>query len=234
MKAISMALKHRIFFLPEDAERVSDHPAVTRHDGQLTFVDASGPSFTCREDDEGGLRFTAAMLSEPDLGLATPTQVARVLGRHRSRVARAERLLDEGQSNRPVAGLAGVSEGTIRKAIREGRLFRAKREPETSAPAPEELTASTPRQRSDEDASSAGGVATKRPEERALAATWLLVEGSARLVPAQSVAEAGCWWPCRLCWARRDHRRRMRRRLPFSRCDARLDVSRFDQRDWCR
>ncbi len=139
---------------------VSVHLAVTRHDEHLTFLNASGPIFTCREDDEGARRFAAVMLTEPSLGLATPTEVAKVLGRHRSRVheyrkryreggaevlevkrrgprgasklkgaqmARAQQYLDEGQSNRKVAQSVGVSEGTIRKAIKEDRLSRAKR-----------------------------------------------------------------------------------------------------------
>src|SRR5262245_11117631 len=152
-----MGLQHRIPLLPRDAELVSLHLAVARDDGQLTFLNASGPIFTCREDDEGAMRFAAVMLSDPSLGLATPSQVARVVGRHRSRVheyrqryqqggteelevkqrgprgasklkgallARAQKGLDAGQSNRQVAGSIGVSEGTIRKGIRQGELMR--------------------------------------------------------------------------------------------------------------
>lgn len=218
-----MGLQHRISFLPSEAERVSVHLAVTRHDGRLTFLDASGPIFTCREDDEGSLRFVAAMLTDPSLGLATPTEMAQVLGRHRSRVheyrkryheggaqvlevrrrgprgaskfkgsrvARAQKLLDEGQSNRQVAGSVGVSEGTIRKAIREGRLSRPEGIGETPVSA-SPVVPSTPRQRSDDDASCEGGVATKRAQERALAATGLLVEAPPRLEAAESVARAG-------------------------------------------
>jgi transposase/uncharacterized small protein (DUF1192 family) len=219
-----MELQHRIALLPTEAERVSVHLAVTRHDGHLTFLNASGPIFTCREDDEGARRFAAVMLTEPSLGLATPTQVAKVLGRHRSRVheyrkryreggaevlevkrrgprgasklkggqvARAQQRLDEGQSNRKVAQSVGVSEGTIRKAIKEGRLSRAKRIEEGSARPLPERTPSTPRERSDADASCAGGVATKREEERALAPTGLLLEAPPQFEAAQSVAKAG-------------------------------------------
>ena len=219
-----MELQHRIALLPTEAQMVSVHLAVTRHDEHLTFLNASGPIFTCREDDEGARRFAAVMLTEPSLGLATPIQVARVLGRHRSRVheyrkryreggaemlevkrrgprgasklkgsqvVRAQQRLDEGQSNRKVAQLVGVSEGTIRKAIKEGRLSRAKRIVEVSAPASLEPTPSTPRERSDEDACCAGGVATKREEERALAPTGLLLEAPPQFEAAQSVAKAG-------------------------------------------
>ena len=219
-----MELQHRIALLPTEAQMVSVHLAVTRHDEHLTFLNASGPIFTCREDDEGARRFAAVMLTEPSLGLATPIQVAKVLGRHRSRVheyrkryreggaemlevkrrgprgasklkgsqeVRAQQRLDEGQSNRKVAQLVGVSEGTIRKAIKEGRLSRAKRIAEVSVPASLEPTPSTPRERSDEDACCAGGVATKREEERALAPTGLLLEAPPQFEAAQSVAKAG-------------------------------------------
>jgi transposase len=219
-----MELQHRIPLLPTEAQMVSAHLAVTRHDEHLTFLNASGPIFTCREDDEGARRFAAVMLTEPSLGLATPTQVAKVLGCHRSRVheyrkryreggvevlevkrrgprgasklkgnqiAHAQQRLDEGRSNRKVAQSVGVSEGTIRKAIKEGRLSRANRIEEVSVSTSPERIPSTPRERSDEDASCAGGVATKREEERALAPTGLLPEAPAQFEAAQSVAKAG-------------------------------------------
>lgn len=204
---------------------VGVHLAVTRHDGHLTFLNASGPIFTCREDDEGARRFAGAMLSNPSLGLATPSEIAKVLGCHRSRIheyrqryraggaeglevkrrgprgasklkgdclARAQKRLDEGQSNRQVAESVGVSEGTVRKAIKEGRLVRPERRRAVPASAsPERRPASTPRQRSDEDASCAGGVATKREAERVLAATGLLLEAPPQFQAAESVAKAG-------------------------------------------
>ena len=76
-----MALQHRLLFLPPGTERISEHLAAAHHDGRLTFFDASGPIFSCREEDEGALRFAAAMLTEPGLGLAGPSQVGqRVYG----------------------------------------------------------------------------------------------------------------------------------------------------------
>lgn len=219
-----MDLQHRIPLLPEEAETISVHLAVSRDHGQLTFLNASGPIFTCREEDEGALRFAAVMLSDPSLGLATPIQVAKVFGRHRSRVheyrqryqaggveglevkrrgprgasklkgtllARAQKGLDASQSNRKVAESLGVSEGTIRKAIREGRLSRRQGLEDVAAPVSSEASASTPRQRSDDDASCAGGVATKREAERALAPTGLLVAAPVQFEAAESVAKAG-------------------------------------------
>jgi len=216
-------LQHRLPLLPDGAETISPHLALARDAQQLIFLNASGPIFTCRDDDEQALRFAAVMLSEPSLGLATPSEVAKALGRHRSRVhayrqryrhggaeelevqrrgprgasklkgeclVRAQRLLDEGGSNREVARAVGLSEGSIRNAIREGRLRRpAQRSP--APPATPASAASTPRARSDTDAACAGGVATKRELERALAPTGRLEAAPVQFEPAQSVARAG-------------------------------------------
>ena len=77
-----MGLQHRLPLLPEDVEMVSPHLAAGHHDGVLTFFNASGPIFTCREADASAVRFAAAVLTSPELGLATPSEIARVLGRH--------------------------------------------------------------------------------------------------------------------------------------------------------
>ena len=218
-----MALQYRMPFLPNHADMVSEHLAVARQDGPVTFFDASGPIFICDAHDEGSLRFAAVMLTNPVLGLATPSQMATVLGRHRSRVheyrkryqdggakaldvrrrgprgptkfkgsvlTRAQTCLNVGTSYRKVAKLVGVNEKTIRNAVTEGRLLRTKQAADdphrVSGEAP-----STPRERSDEDALCAGGVATTREAERALAPTGLLVEATPQFEPAESVAKAG-------------------------------------------
>lgn len=49
-----MGLQHRMSLLPGDAEVVSEHLAVARQDGRITFFDASGPIFVCQRNDEGG------------------------------------------------------------------------------------------------------------------------------------------------------------------------------------
>ena len=217
-----MELQHRIPLLPNDTNFVSEHLAFARRDGQITFFNASGPIFTCREDAEGSLRFAAVVLTEPSLRLATPIQLARVLGRHRSRVheyrkqyreggtealevkrrgprgpsklkgirlARAQKFLNEGKSNCKVAELVGVSEQTIRKALKEHRLVRPDRCSDSTQAV--EAEPSTPRTRSDVDAACAGGVAVKRDDDRALAQVGKLVEAMPLFEPAESVAKAG-------------------------------------------
>jgi len=211
-----------MLFLPQDAELVSEHLAVARQDGHITFFNASGPFYCCDDGDEGALRVAAAVFTGPEVGLATPSEMAKVLDRHRSRVheyrkqfreggtealavkkrgpkgafklkgdllARAQDLLNEGMSNRKVAKLIGVDEGSIRNALKEQKLVRPMRG--EGASDNQSATPSTPRQRSDEDASCAGGVATKREAERALAPLGLLDEAKPQFVPAESVAKAG-------------------------------------------
>lgn len=79
-------LQHRMLFLPSEAEMISDQLAVARGDGNITFFNASGPIFTLREGDEASLRLAAAMLSDPSLGIASPSQIGMALGRHRGSV----------------------------------------------------------------------------------------------------------------------------------------------------
>jgi hypothetical protein len=214
-----MGPQHRIPLLPADAEIVSQHLAVGRADGRVTFFNASGPILSYREGDEEALRVSAAMLSERRLDLATPSQIAQVIGRNRSRVhkyrrlyqeggasalivkrtgprgpsklkgarlARAQKYLDEGKSNRKIAELIGVSDPTIGRAIEDGRLAKpAAPEPAT------EITASSPRERTDQDAACAGGVAVKRNMDRAMACIGKLAEAAPEFVRAESVAKAG-------------------------------------------
>ena len=81
-------------------------------------------------------------------------------------------------------------EKTIRNAVTEGRLLRTKQAADDPHRVSDEAP-STPRERSDEDALCAGGVATTREAERALAPTGLLVEATPQFEPAESVAKAG-------------------------------------------
>ena len=218
-----MVLQLSVPLLPADAEIVSEHLAVALDADRITCFNASGPIFTCTLSDERALRFAAVVLTDPTLGLATPSQMAKVIGRHRSRVhdyskkyrdggtealepkrrgprgasklkgtvlARAQKALNQGKSNCAVARLVQVSEQTIRKGVREGRLVRP-RPVADDANQGADTAASTPRERSDQDASCAGGVATTREEERALAPTGLLVAATPQFEPAESVAKAG-------------------------------------------
>jgi hypothetical protein len=106
-------------------------------------------------------------------------------------LSRAQEALDQGQSNCAVARIVDVSEQTIRKGLKDGLLVRPEPPAAAVAKGDPASAASTPRERSDEDAACLGGVAVKREEERVLAAVGLLGEAAPRFTPAESVAKAG-------------------------------------------
>jgi hypothetical protein len=100
--------------------------------------------------------------------------------------ARAQRLLNEGLSKRDVAKKVGVSEGTIRYAVRQGRLVVPA---ERATRAPQNLT--PPSRRSETDLGRSGGVAVKRDAERALARAGMLQEAAPQFAASEAVPKAG-------------------------------------------
>ena len=96
---------------------------------------------------------------------------------------RVELLLHEGLSIRQAAARVGVSEGTIRHAVRRGELRRA------AAVAARPLLG--PQARSMRDAQAAGGVAVQRHTERALARLGHLTEAAPAFVAAEAVRYGG-------------------------------------------
>jgi len=96
---------------------------------------------------------------------------------------RAALLLGEGQSIRQAAEQVGVTEGTIRHALRRGELFAAEARPSGAL--------SGPGTRSERDARAPGGVAIKRHAERALARVGQLAEAAPQFVAAEAVRYGG-------------------------------------------
>jgi transposase len=106
-------------------------------------------------------------------------------GPHRFTAEKRQRvtaLLAAGRSIRHAAQQVGVTEGTIRHALRRGELRR------TSTPT---ASAVGPRTRSEQAASAAGGVAVQRHTERALARLGLLTEAAPRFAAAEAVRAGG-------------------------------------------
>jgi hypothetical protein len=101
---------------------------------------------------------------------------------------RVEHLLGEGTSIRQAAHDIGVSEGTIRHALRRGDVQR--RPDAKPAPAPDAAGVG-PRARSERAAHAAGGVAVQRQTERALARMGLLVEAAPQFAAAEAVRYGG-------------------------------------------
>src|SRR5437867_6288212 len=95
---------------------------------------------------------------------------------------RAGHLLAEGLSIRQVAERVGVTEGTIRHAVRRGELSRE------AAPGAPPVG---PRVRSEQAAQAAGGIAVQRHTERGLARLGLLTGAAARWVAAGAGRDGG-------------------------------------------
>jgi len=104
-------------------------------------------------------------------------------------LARAQRHLERGLSQAAVARRAGVTEGAIRRALRQGLLRR--RGPAAPGGTAAAVALSGPGERNERDRNSAGGVAVKRIEERVLACTGALAEAVPVFEAAGSVAKGG-------------------------------------------
>jgi transposase-like protein len=96
---------------------------------------------------------------------------------------RVARLLTEGKSIRQAAHSVGVSEGTIRHAIRRGEVPGGATRPAD--------TLEGPHARSERAARAPGGVAIQRHTERALARVGHLTEAAPRFVAAEAVRYGG-------------------------------------------
>jgi transposase len=95
---------------------------------------------------------------------------------------RVAKLLAAGHSIRHAAAQVGVTEGTIRHALRRGELQPA---------SPGVARALGPPVRSEQAVSAAGGVAVQRHTERALARLGQLTEAAPRFVAAEAVRYGG-------------------------------------------
>lgn len=96
---------------------------------------------------------------------------------------RVAQLLGAGVSIRHAAQQVGVSEGTIRHALRRGELRAAEARPAHPLRGP--------RERSERDARAPGGVAVQRHVERALARLGQLTEAAPQFVAAEAVRYGG-------------------------------------------
>jgi len=109
---------------------------------------------------------------------------------------KAQKYIDQGFSNRNTAAQIGVSEGTIRAALNDGRL-QAKEDAASAGELGDAVEAgqpkqpSQPRERSEADETCAGGVAVKRVGDRVHASMGLVKEAGPTFKTAEAVAKAG-------------------------------------------
>ena len=212
-----MALQMQLSIFPPGVQAISPQLAVARENGCVLLCNGGGPIFSFREDDAEARRLAVAVVSHPSVKLASPMALAEALGIDRSMVfayrrryemkgaaalrtrktgpkgphklhgaklKKAQAQLDQGASNRAAARAVEVSEGAIRQALKQGRLKREERLQRAGC-------LKGPRERSEEDRTSRGGVAVKRHDERALAAVGCLTEGKPSFEVVESVAKAG-------------------------------------------
>jgi transposase-like protein len=101
---------------------------------------------------------------------------------------RVEQLLADGASIRQAARDVGVTEGTVRHALRRGEVRRGPGPHQGLSPGSALVG---PRARSERDARAEGGVAVQRYTERALARMGHLAEAAPRFVAAEAVRYGG-------------------------------------------
>jgi hypothetical protein len=211
-------LQSCIPFLPEGAQIINTHVALYRHDGQVEFYTASGPIFSCAENDRYGLRLAQGILIKETS--VTPAQLAKALKINRSTVYRnsktytqagaagllidkgnreayklkgeklkkVQTLLNQGCSINAAAKKVDVSIGCIRYAIRKGTIKRKSR----LRPSTEKAAAATrTSQRSAEDSVCTLGIGTKREAERLLASQGKLDDAAPAFCANESVRHAG-------------------------------------------
>lgn len=213
-----MVLQNKLQLLPEAAIIISDSLAVCSIDKKTVFYNASGPIFAYNKGDKVGKRMAEAMFCELDLvspsvlaealGVHQSTVFRNrnkyqqggsiaLKDRKRSRkphkltddlLPRAQRLLNKGFSNVKAAEELGVVEGTIRHAIRKGRLQKAAFPTGSRRSA---VSLKHPRERSDEDKECSGGVAVKRNHERALASFGKIIEAEPKFAASEAVPMGG-------------------------------------------
>ncbi len=87
-------LQSYIPFLPKGAEIINEHVAIYRHEGQIEFYTASGPIYSCPQNDLYGLRLAQGILVRQVK--ATPAQLAEALGVNRTTVYRNAKKYEEG------------------------------------------------------------------------------------------------------------------------------------------
>jgi hypothetical protein len=212
--------------IADGATRISEVISVVRDNGQWTYFCGVQPVFQHAENDRRSFQmFTAQLICQGvcrhvDIVRAfgvSKSGVIRSVNRYRAggvsafytpRAARgasvmtpevtaqAQQLLGAGESPREVADQLGIKLGTLRKAIRQGRLS-VSLPPQPAEPTPEEtpapaLPAVTDKSmRAVADAAADMGTACTRPDERALAAFGLLTGASTRFETCRDVSFGG-------------------------------------------
>ena len=212
-------LQSYIPFLPEGAEPINNSVAIYRHDEKIEFFTASGPIYSCLENDLYGVRLAQGIIVTQTV--TTPTEIAEALNINRTTVYRnvnkyrqdgpAALIIDK-KSNRKAYKLNGKTKSRVQALLNKGYSLKAaakqtgitegciryaikndtitKKKQQDEKPVEHQALKSTS-ERSTEDIGCAGGIATKREAERGLASTGKLVEATPHFSANEGVRHAG-------------------------------------------
>ncbi len=211
-------LQSCIPYLPKGAQTINTHVALYRHNSEIVFYTASGPIFSCAEDDRFGFRLAQGIIIKETT--VTPVQLAKALGINRSTVYRnsnayrqggaaaliinkgnreayklkreklkkAQTLLNLGCTISAAAKKVKVSIGCIRYALGKGAL---KRKRCLHASTEKASAATSASQRSAKDSVCSLGIGAWREAERLLASQGKLDEAVPVFCTNESVRHAG-------------------------------------------
>ena len=211
-------LQTYIPFLPDGAEPINNHVAVYRHDEKVEFFTASGPIYSCQENDLYGLRLAQGIIVTQTA--TTPAEFANALNINRTTVYRnlnkykqggASALIIDKKSNRKAYKFNGKVKHQIQTLLNKGYSLKATakqagitegciryaikkgtivRKPQHEKPATHQKLKSVS-ERSTEDKHCAIGIGAKREAERVLASTGKIIEATPHFKASEGVHHAG-------------------------------------------
>jgi len=212
-------LQTYIPFLPEGAEPINNHIAIYREDEKIEFFTASGPIYSCMENDQYGVRLAQGIIITQTA--TTPTQLAKALDVNRTTIYRnlkkyqqggpAALLIDK-KENRKAYKLKGKTKGQVQKLLNRGYSLKAtakqvgitegciryairkgaivrKKHPDEKPETSQKLKSAS--ERSIEDSNCAIGIGAKREVERVLASTGKIFEATPHFSTNEGVHHAG-------------------------------------------
>jgi transposase-like protein len=211
-------LQTYIPYTPKSAKFINEKIAMDSKDGEVIFYTATGPFYSFRCDDKVGKRLaqgiivTKKLANTQELAKALGINQSTVyrnaeifkdkgasgffddrssrspyrFTKDKQRIVKA--LLDKGVTIVSAAEKVGVSEGSVRYALRKGII---EKQTVNTLQDPSDIEMKSPSERAQEDVSSPIGIAVKREVERAMASNGALEEAVPEFSANESVHYAG-------------------------------------------
>ena len=206
-------------FLPEGAKPINNHVAIYRHDEKIEFFTASGPIYSCKENDLYGLRLAQGIIVTHTA--TTPVEIAKALNINRTTAYRNLKRYQQGgpaaliidkKSNRKSYKLNGKVKRQIQTLLNKGYSLKAaakqagitegciryaikkgtitrKRQQDEKPETHQKLKSTS--ERSTEDNNCAIGIGAKREAERVLASIGKIIEATPHFSASEGVRHAG-------------------------------------------